>query len=221
MVEIVVVVISATLLLFIGITQCVAERSKLNKDGSFVYDFNNAFVEYFQSMGRNIVKYQFLIMNSNRMQLLLGEQGLMHMRPPFTNLIIKDYPIVVNGIPEMQKYFMMGYFDQQANQMGQYVLEALLRTIGQIRERKSRTKKYLMNPVKLIVIGIHAVLSAPIYMLSSLNIIGKNSQIRFLSSDFYRIIKASVTFISFTSSVFSIIFRWDEIVQFMYHLFQH
>ncbi len=201
--------------IFIGFIWKFVQAKKLESNNNFAILYNNNFVDYLDSKGQNYEKYQYLIMNSNKMQSLLGRQGFMQMRPPFENYIVQNYAIIINSIPEINKYLHEHYLERQAGQMAQIVIDSITRLLGDYSQEKEELHKELINPIRMFSNGIRLILALPIYFLSIFDIISSGKTKSIVASTFYKMIAGIVSLAGFVSSIFSLIFGWDQIVSFM------
>jgi len=195
----------------IGLVKILHDKKKCVEINNFTIEYLTAFSEYFQSHGQNIDRYQYVLMNSNKMQYMLGRQGFAAMKPPFANYMYNNYAIIVNGLTDLQSYFSSPYSDDNARQMGQYIFEVLTRKLGDCEQEDEELIKQLKNPISYFSKGIQVVVGIPIYILSMFNILGNANREGAIKSGFFKLISGLVALISFSSALFSLIFGWDQI----------
>jgi hypothetical protein len=203
------------LILLIGFIFELRQSRSLLGNIDFVNEYLENFMEYANSKGSNKSKYNYLVMNSNKMQNLLGNQGFATIRLPFENVMYNHWALIINGLSQMHSYFSRNYFEQQAFQVAEQIRESLIRKIGDYTIENETKYKRVFNPVIWFATGIRFILSIPILILESFGIIGINGRIRAISSFFFKFIAGIVALIGLVSSIFSIVFGWDQIIEFM------
>jgi hypothetical protein len=157
--------------------------------------------------------YEWLMLNANRMQNQMGGQGLVAFRPPFSNYVVNNYPVVLNVLSELRKCLS----DQtlSMNLLGQYhaVLDdALLRHQGSLVERREHALANLRNPFVWLAFGFRTILAAPLWLLVALGIFPRSLASRLQSSHIYRILSGIVAGIGFVSAVVGLVTGWGQFV---------
>ncbi len=214
-------IIIVSCILIIMIIGFIKERIELNekmKEISFAKDFNNTFIAFIGSKITDMNKYQFLIYNSNKMQNLLGTQGILaSMKPPYANYILNNYPIILNGISDIKKYADIGISDNTINGYIQLVNDSLIRFIGSNEMNCEIREKNIYNPLVLFLAGIQFFINIPLSILQAFNILNDTDTIK--TNIIYRIVSGIIALITFISSIITIIFGWEEIIKYIKKIF--
>ena len=79
----------------------------------------------------------------------------------------------------------------------------------------------LKNPLKWLLNGVQIVIAIPLFLLTSLNIISSERERGIVKSFFYRLISGLIALVGFVSSVFSLIFGWDQIIIFVSNIIKY
>jgi hypothetical protein len=134
-----------------GLFKLFRYQRRLNIDYEFALDFRNRFIQFCNDGFRNQMEYSWLIGHSPQMQIAMGHYGVFStFRPPFANYMLREYPIILNMIPEIRKLNSQNEFGLMKNTPDEYVHsvdEALIRYIGSFEHRQQEVSRNLWNPV--------------------------------------------------------------------------
>lgn len=186
------------------------EKNKIKLN--FSEGYLRKFKEYVNSGGHNIEHYTYLVKNSNKMQNLLGSQGLMIIKPPFANYRIENYAIILNGLSEIHQYLTGEFLGDQAYQMARIVTDSMLRKIGDLEDYLRSAKKKLLNPIIAIKTGYSIIILIPIYLLVWVGIVSSKAITKILSNIFFRFIIGAITIIGLVSSIITIVSGFETLI---------
>lgn len=194
-----------------GFVTLVAARRRIARDYQFAHDFGERFSDFTRSEGVNAEAYTWLIQQSNKMQIAMGSQGVYAMfRPPFANFQYRNYPIILNLLPELRKAFLDPILSRNlAQQYRSAIAESLLRHVGMLEQRKASDGE-LLNPLVWLREGVRWLLSLPFALLAWTGLISLQKVNALLYSGLARVVTAFVTLVGLLSGVMGIILGWKE-----------
>lgn len=184
------------------------------------FNYSVDFTNHFRDFGSQLVeheyfdseKYQWLMMNSSKMQSMMGSYGVVSYKPPFANYMYKNYQLVVNGIREIK-----GNFQRAAGSYGlsfekRWVLEsismvddALLTYVGAMSNYLDGTKRGLKNPLIWLREGVRFIVTSPISLLYWSGLI-KYRTYNIISNNFFvKVLSFVIGIIGFVSSIVTIV----------------
>ncbi len=173
-------------------------------------DFHNRLGDYWQSGGRDGSAYQWLTGRATKMQSEMGSHGIMgHMRPPFANYMIPNWPIVLNGLAEIQSS-LASTLTQQAAGYAQILKDSLVRYMGSLDDRIEQAESENDNVLIWFREGIQAIVRAPLYFLYWL---GLRSAPRLSPSKALRVATGIVSVITLFSTVISLVLGWQPFIE--------
>jgi hypothetical protein len=180
------------------------------------HEFRDQFIRYCNSEGRDGEAYTWLMLNSNRVQSEMGGHGIAAtFRPPAANYAIKNYPIILNMVPEIRRLFAQDEFRLFHRMVGEYacmVDEALLRYVGALGDALDESRWRLLNPFIWFRLGVEQLLSVPVLMLRWSGLIGAGVVAAVQGNILFRGLSAAITFIGLISSVVTILLGWSDTV---------
>jgi hypothetical protein len=158
--------------------------------------------------------YEWLTVNANRMQAQMGDGGLVTMRPPHATYMVSNYPVVLNGLAEIRKFFSDGYLSgtDLPAQYGALIDDALLRHHGTLIERHRINGASLKNPFTWVAVGTQKLLAAPLWLLASLGVVSQRLAARVAASSLFRMLSGIVATVAFLSAVVGLVTGWEQFI---------
>lgn len=186
----------------------------------FANEFRDKFIVYCDSRGNDEKSFTWMMLNSNRLQREMGAYGLYgSYKPPFSNYAYKNYPIILNMLPELRSLIERdvgrSFHAEVIVSMIRALDEALLRYIGVIEERAQRERGQLLNPFFWLSEGVTLVLSAPLILLSCFGLLGTLTLNRIQRSFTFRLVSVSGGLVSVIASFMTIFLGWGESIRLM------
>lgn len=191
-----------TIIIFcIGLVRSIYDYYNVLKRNNFSFDYINNFRKF----GSQLVEqehfdsenYQWLMMNSSKMQTMMGSYGIASSyKPPFANFMYNNYQLVVNGIREIKDNFQRAAGSYGLSFEKRWVIEsinivddALLTFVGAIGDVLDEAKKDLKNPLIWLREGVRFIVTSPISLMywsglmkyRTYNVISNNLFVKFLS----------------------------------------
>lgn len=110
--------------------------------------------------------YTWIVSNSDKMQFILGEAGIISYRE--CGILYKDIPVLLNVVNEILSLANESSFGENDIKMIQWCQTAFLRKIGILDEYTTNQPKKLLNPLYSLTSGIKWILEIPINFRSYL-----------------------------------------------------
>lgn len=205
---------------FVWVYQChLHVVKKLDFAGEYrdqFIDFANKYLENFDSWSRSGTysgeQYAWLTMNVSKIQSDLGRFGVLDFIAPFQTYRVPNYQIVINTIPKFRDGSIKD-FDIYS------VDDCLLRYIGHLQGDRKDTHQSLKNPIVWFREGFREILSVPIFILSSFEVISKRTVILIKDSLVYKGISGFIALVTLVSGIVTIIVGYDQAKEFVLKLF--
>jgi len=156
--------------------------------------------------------YKWIIKNLHKAQRELGIYGIRDYQPPFSNLIHKNYPYILNIIPEFGTKSIHPHDIVGAD-------DILVMFLGVLEENQDVFYRGLKNPFKWFQQGISLFLSLPIYLLNWFGIINNNTKNKISTNILFKIISGLTGLVAFLSGLITVIVGADEFVAIIAKLF--
>lgn len=200
----------------IGLVRIIRKLTRLSKAEDFAREFTEQLGIYCSSAGTDVEKYVWLIHRSNKMQNQLGSGGIVAAyRPPFANYQYKNYPIILNILPELRRAFnddLLSRGDLPHN-YASLLQDTLVRHIGSLSDRRDSLMRSLRNPLIWLRGGIRALMTLPLSILASVGILSENFVVRMTESKPFRWLSGFVGLVGFVSAIMSIAIGWSDFSQ--------
>lgn len=132
------------------------------------------------------------------------------------NYAIKNYPIILNMVPEIRRLFAQDEFRLFHRMVGDYacmVDEALLRYVGALVDALNESRRRLLNPFIWFRLSVEQLLSVPVLMLKWSGLIGAGVIAAVQGNILFRGLSAAITFIGLISSAVTILLGWSDTVK--------
>jgi hypothetical protein len=206
----------------IGILSILLDNKKLNDRIDYTNEFINKYREfsnglYQQNMNEEL--YQWLRLRSSKMQIMLGNFGIASMyKPPFSNIAYNDYQIVVNGLSEIRKEYVMVNSNlsyQNLNELIRIVDDCLVSFLGFLQDEHQDILTNLKNPIIWLREGIRSIVIFPVAFIYWSGLIKYNTYSRLSNNLVVRILTAIVALIGFISSIITISLGHEVLLQFL------
>jgi hypothetical protein len=156
--------------------------------------------------------YSWLMRHSVEMQAEMGALGVMGYRPAYERYVIPNWPIVLNGLPEMRRSLELDLSAGRAfDELGSMLQEAILRYAGTLEVQSGEMRRLLRSPIVWFRYGIQFLLLIPFMILRSLGlaIIPEDSVLQGQST--FRVLAAIAAIVTFCSSVVTIAAGWNAV----------
>lgn len=157
-------------LIVIGYIATIAKLHNISNDILFSNDFRSILSAYIDSRFKDIEKYNQLLYKSYKMQTILGTFGILHnYRPQYENITINQCEIISNLIPEINRiYYSYNHYPYEIISI---IDGSIVRYLGYLDEKEKNIKSKLINPFKILPIGLSIILNLPLYVCKSLGLI--------------------------------------------------
>jgi hypothetical protein len=186
---------------------------------SLADEFLGKFVEWCNGEARDHSLYNWMLSKAVAIQTMLAGGGLIHYRPPFANYIHRNYPVILNEIPEIQKEFLddLRSFNsiaaQNLNIRIQMVDGCLRRFMGSTEEEHRRERGRLFNPLVLFCGGIAWLMELPLFILSETKIITTNRRAIIVNGWLFSLASGILALAALVGTIITIVTGWERFVQ--------
>lgn len=193
----------------VGLIALLRSVSKIASDLTFTVEYREKFHVFIDQ--DDPCAYEWLTLNANRMQGQMGSQGLLTFTPPFANHMIRNYPVVLNVLPELRKCLADEVLSRSLlSDYASLLDESLLRYQGSLLERHRQALALAKNPVAWLASGIRSVLAVPLWFLASAGVLPRSFTSRIVGSSFYRVLSGLVATVGFTSAIVGLVTGWEQ-----------
>ena len=194
---------------------CLARRLRTTRrQHNFALEYAERLSSYVTSEGRDTGAYAWLTHRSTAMQRQMGSNGIYAAyRPPFANFQYRDYPIVVNMLPDLRNAYADPVLARSlAAQYSNTLIDAIVRHLGTLEDRSSVITASLRNPFSWLREGAGLLVGVPLSLLASLGLISVSAMARWRANWFVRLMGGLVALITLASAVIGIVVGWDPFV---------
>ena len=184
----------------------------------FVVEFNEKLRQYISSNGKNHELYGWLIHRSNKMQLQMEASGIIVLyRPPYANYQYKNYPIILNMLPELHRTLRNDVLSRGdlPESYASTLLESTVRHIGIIDDQGEDLFAELKNPFIWFANGVNILLATPVRVLGWIGVIGETGVDLLTSNFLFKASAALVALIGLVSSIIGIVTGWNQFLQWL------
>lgn len=199
-------------------------------------EFTSNFIDTFRKFGNSLFnnqfdqeKYQWLKMNSHKMQSLAGEFGTAQaFKPAGANYFFKNYQIIINGITEVKDIYqrMTGAFGglsfewQMLREAIGMIDDVLLSYIGFLENQSENKIKALKNPLNWFREGIQFIVTLPILLVYWSGIINYGKYTKAYNNIIVKLITLIVSIIAFISSIITIVTGYVPFIDYVKDLIE-
>ncbi len=207
------------LLLLVGFISIRRDYKRLSDQTVLATEFLKKFTEYLNSQGKDYSLYSWLIQKSPKLQIAMGQYGVMQAySPPYSGVMYQNYQTVVNLLPEIRREFEDDIYLRNVRGLREYanlIHESLLRYIGDLDDRLNDKIKELRNPVIWLREGGSWVLLLPLLIFHWLGLLGESLLKNIANNLLFRILSGIVTLLGLLSTIITIVVGWDSFVGYL------
>ena len=209
-------------LIIIGLIVNIIDIKKRIEEYNFANEYYEKFSKFLskalEKKDFNNKDYVWLVSNSDKMQFILGEAGIISYKE--YNMIYKNIPILINVMNDIISLFNGSYVSDSDIQMINWCQTAFLRKIGILDEYTKNAPKRLFNPFYDLSNGIKFVLKIPINILYSIGFISYKGKNKIEQNILFRILSAILSLLTIFSAILSIVVGWDEFLNIINNIFK-
>jgi hypothetical protein len=175
-------------------------------------EFLNKFLEWCNGRAEDHSLYNWMLNKSETVQTMLGSGGLMHIRRPFESGYHPNVPVILSGIPEIQRAWHEGWrvHDQVISAYTQTIDGCLRRFIGSTEEQRRRERARLFNPLVLFCGGVAWLMELPLFILSETNIISTSRRMIIANGRLFSLLSGIGTIATLIATIMAIVMGWDR-----------
>jgi len=204
------------ILLLIPLIGFVSEFFRVRREAkhlNLVGEFLEKFINWVNGKGKDYQLYNWLIAKSDSVQTIIGRFGLIHFRAPFNIYSVKNYPVILNGLPEIRKQFHEMF--PVGNALSFYIDAVdgcLRRYLGSQEELTKHDIRNLINPVRLFCGGVAWILELPINFLTDCKVISSSRSLRIVNGKLFAIFSGLATLVTIMTGIMAIVMGWDNFI---------
>lgn len=206
-------VISITLLIIIGLVVNIIEVRNIISNYNFTKEYYGKLTILFSNILNtkkfNNKDYVWLMSNSDKMQMILGETGIVTYKQ--FNMLYKNIPILLNVLNEIPSSINDSYLIY--NQSFSWCQNAFLRKIGILNEYIDNAPKRLLNPLTNLTDGIKWILGIPINILYSIGLISYDSKNKIKNNIMFKLFSGIISLLTLLSTIMSVTLGWNEFLE--------
>jgi hypothetical protein len=184
---------------------------RLDEHGKFAVEFQKKLHQYFDSRGQDVETYTWLLHRSGKMQEYMGDSGIIAtLSLPFGRGTIRNYPVILNSIPEIHRNIHDSLFRGSANEYARMVDESIVRYLGTLQDYHEETVAKLRNPVRCFREGIRSIVMFPAILLEWIGFGEFPHLYSLLTSKPMTFLSAIITGIGLIGSIVTLITGWSQ-----------
>lgn len=205
--------------LIVGFISIRVSIVKGNENNQYINNFHEIFLNYVKSNGKDYESYATLVMQSLKVQDLLGHLGIIYSyQPKYSNHFFPEMQIITNFIPQINANFnnSRSYNDgEELNFLINSVRESLLRYHGFLIKRDDELKTLIKNPFRLYAFGVKEICYLPVSLLLSFGIISLGSSDKIFNSWFFSLITFLVWLLGLIGTIITILTGWAPFINYL------
>lgn len=208
----------------VGLIRLVIRMKAHDERKGFVIDFLSNYREFAnglmnQSFDDN--KYQWLKLNSSRMQLMMGSYGIASTyKPAGANYMLKNYQMIVNGITEIRETYIradhgfgLSFELRMLRETIGAIDDVLLTYIGSLESADEKKVKELKNPFVWFREGVRFIVTSPIYLMHWSGLMQYSTYYSFSNNFFVKFLTFIIGIIAFISSIVTIVTGYSPFIK--------
>lgn len=200
-------------LIIIGFIANVISIRKCSDNRNFLIEYRDTFAKFISDLlEKNKYSnkdYEWLISNSDKVQNILGEAGVML----YTDArgYYPKYQIVINFMNEVLDLFSKGLIGFESEKIT-WCHNAFLRKIGIYDQLINKEIKRTFNPLHNLTSGIKVILGIPFDILYGIGLIPSNGLTRIKENVLFKLLGGIISLLTFLSTIMSIFLGWNDFV---------
>ncbi len=200
-------------LIIIGIIANVIKIKKYSDNYNFIYEYREKFSKFISDLMNkdkyNNKDYEWLISNSDKIQIILGDVGTMLYRDSRGHY--PNYQIVINFMNEVLSLKSSGLIELEGDQIT-WCHNSFLRKMGVIDECRKREIKRLFNPIYNLVSGVKIILEIPLEILFSVGLMSSTSLSKVKDSILFKMLTGLISILTLLSTIMTIVLDWNQFI---------
>ncbi|MBP6468901.1 MAG: hypothetical protein KBE23_09780 [Chloroflexi bacterium] len=200
---------------FIGYLEIKKRIQRLEEKKEFAVEFLNRLVEFVNSGGKDEETYSWLVQRSPKLQTEMGHWGVSDkLLRPYDNVIVSNYPLILNGIPEIYRCLVLSQFSARIGlSYANMVRESIYRYVGIVNDWLKAASEDIRNPIIWLREGVKQLLLLPFLVLEWVGIVTSKTVSSFSNSAFLKFVGGVITIIGLIGSVVTIVTGWAPFLQ--------
>jgi len=201
-VKVIVILIFIGIALF-GFINLIIGLHRLTEKHKLIAEFTKRLIKmaniYFSDNKISDGDYEWLLVNVDEVNNMLGAAGSISYKPAFANYIHNNYQILINTLPQFKTRNGVEHDDIS-------FIEALLkRFTGVLSKTIKDQQNDLKNPIKWFSEGISFLLSLPFAFLKSIGVLSASKYGRTTDSSIFKATAGVISLVSFIDAAYAVI----------------
>ena len=212
-------ILAVIFLIIIGIITNVLNIRKWSDNYNFIYEYREKFSKFISDLMNkdkyNTKEYEWLMSNSDKIQIILGDSGIMLYRDSRGHY--PNYEVVINFMNEVLSLKAKGLIEYEGDQIT-WCHNCFLRKMGIIDEYRKNEIRRLFNPIYDLTSGIKAILGIPLDILFSVGLISSKSLSKVKDSVLFKLCSGIISILTFLSVIITIVIGWNQFIEIIKNL---
>lgn len=214
------IVFGIVVVCILGVTKLILDRINYIKDNNFACEFLDNYRKFSSEIMKDNLsnkEYEWLKLNSVKMQKQMGGLGIAHAyKPAFDNYMYNNYQVIINSISHIKDMCIQNYGSSWGKQTiyseVSFVDDMLLTYVGDLHNKLDYNVTELKNPLIWIREGVRFIITLPIIIMYWSGIM-KYSTYNSLSNNFIvKLISFLVALIGLISSIVTIVTGYNPFI---------
>lgn len=198
---------------FLGFIKLACSKLSSENEKTYGIEFLNKYRDFYNALPSGNFKndtYQWLILNSAKMQEYMGSYGIVHAyRPAYSNLVYNNYAVIINGISHLRDL----YYESSDSFLGGRTLysqaaaidDLILTYLGALDCIIDINIKEMKNPLIWLREGFRALVTLPISLIYWSGLMRYSTYNNIANNFFVKLISFAVALVGLISSVVTIV----------------
>lgn len=208
----------------IGLVRLILGAKAFNEKRNFSIDFFNNYREFANGLMNQTFdgeKYQWLKLNSSKMQIIMGDYGIASTyKPAGANYMIRNYQMIVNGISEIKETYLrmdhgfgLSFEIRMLRELIGAIDDVLLTYVGSLDSNRESRMRDIKNPFVWFREGVRFIVTFPIYLMHWSGLIQYTTYYSFSNNIIVKFITFIIGIIAFISSIVTIVTGYTPFIK--------
>lgn len=206
-------IIGIITLIIIGFIANVISVRECSKNYDFIVEYREKFSKFISDLMNkdkyNTKEYEFLISNSDKIQMILGNSGKMLYRD--SGGYYPNYEVVINFMNEVLSLKAKGLIEYEGDQIT-WCHNSFLRKMGIIDEYREKEIRRLFNPIYDLTSGIRIILGIPLDILYSVGLVSSTNKEKMKKGKLFKFFSGIFSLVTVISTIMSFVLDWNDFI---------
>ena len=218
--------VAVVVLVIIGFLKVRSDWNAFEERIDFALDFLEKYRTFCNSLsnGFDASTYQWLKINSVKMQQQAGVYGIADYKPAGANYIFNNYRMILNGITEIKDHHQrmaaqplgpLSFEVRMLSELIEAVDDVLLNYIGALNVKEESIKKLMKNPLIWLREGVRWIITSPISLMYWSGVIRYATYSKISNNFLIKSVAFLVAVIGFVSAIVTIVTGYEPFLKIM------